>query len=127
MLRHCAGRLSGVLPTGDVSRLGALSSWLRCCEVHMNEVVEGGGSKTAFVGDVIEHIRRCHERIVILHTGARALIERGHRDLQIARDRIQQAEAKAAAEKARADAAEAKFQQLAWLVRSQLLPAIEDE
>src|SRR4051794_15358093 len=93
----------------------------------MSEVVETDGSKAAFVGDVIEHIRRCHERIVILHTGARALIERVHCDLQIARDRVQQAEGKAAAEKARADAAEAKFQQLAWLVRSQLLPAIEHE
>src|SRR4051812_15804514 len=93
----------------------------------MNEVGGGDGSKAAFVGDVIEHIRRCHERIVILHAGARALIEKVHRDLQIARKRIQQAESTAAAEKARADAAEAKFQTLAWLVRSQLLPAIEDE
>lgn len=99
----------------------------RRCEVEMSEEVEGEGSKPAFVGDVTEHIRRCHERIVVLHTGARALIQRVHRDLQIARECIQQAEAKATAEKARADAAEAKFQQLAWLVRSQLLPAIEDE
>jgi hypothetical protein len=93
----------------------------------MSEVGGGDGSKAAFVNDVIEHIRRCHERIVILHAGARALIEKVHRDLQIARDRVQQAEARAAAAKARADAAEAKFQKLAWLVRSQLLPAIEDE